>query len=229
MAGEFPNQPRTLRGAFVEFGLSIPRLFVAFQFNPLEIRRNRSLAISVPSDSNDTLRGQNLYHRESDLPRIQKQQRVKVNEETIDFELRLDATDKLNEGDAIAEQYGIAPHLSTLELMVHPKSESVLGAAVDDLLGLNNEGFSFTKSANPPLVLFIWGPKRVLPVNINSMNITETEFSPLLDPTRATVNVNLTVIEGTNAPYQYSKVLKEAAAALNLANIADIANVVVPG
>jgi hypothetical protein len=113
--------------------------------------------------------------------------------------------------------------------MVHPKSESLLGAAVDALLGLDEGGFSFTKKANPPLVLFIWGHKRVLPVNINSLNITETEFSPLLDPIRATVNVSLTVIEGSNVPYLYTKAVKEATSVLNLANIADIANVVVPG
>jgi hypothetical protein len=217
MAGEFPNQPRTLRGAFVEFGLSIPPLFVVFQFNPVQIRRNRRLSISVPSERWNTPRSESLHQTQSDLLEIQKLQQVNVNEETIDFELRLDATDKLNDGDFITEQFGIAPQLSTLELMVHPKSESLLGAAVDALLGLDEGGFSFTKKANPPLVLFIWGHKRVLPV------------SPLLDPIRATVNVSLTVIEGSNVPYLYTKAVKEATSVLNLANIADIANVVVPG
>jgi hypothetical protein len=66
-------------------------------------------------------------------------------------------------------------------------------------------------------------------VNINSLNITETEFSPTLDPIRATVSVNLTIIEGPNIPYTYSKAMKEVSSVLNLANIADIANVVIPG
>ena len=78
-------------------------------------------------------------------------------------------------------------------------------------------------------MLFIFGRKRVLPVNINSMNITETEFSTDLNPIRATVAVNLTVIEGKSVPYMYSKALKEAMSVLNLANIAEIANVMVPG
>ena len=34
MADGFPNKPKILRGAFVEFGLSLPPLFVVFQFNP---------------------------------------------------------------------------------------------------------------------------------------------------------------------------------------------------
>ena len=151
-----------------------------------------------------------------------------MQEQTINFDIRLDATDKLNDGDAITEQFGIAPQISTLELMVYPKDESLLGALVSSLLG-KPKGFSFTRGANPPLVLFIFGRKRVLPVNINSMNITETEFATDLNPIRATIAVNLTVIEGKSVPYLYSKAMVEAMSVLNLANIADVANVVVPG
>ena len=151
-----------------------------------------------------------------------------VQEQSISFDIRLDATDKLDEGDTITEQFGIAPQLATLELMVYPKDESLLGAALGALLG-KPKGFSFTRGANPPLILFIFGRKRVLPVNINSMNITETEFSTDLNPIRATVAVSLTVIEGKSVPYLYSKAMNEAMSVLNLANIADIANVVDPG
>jgi len=159
---------------------------------------------------------------------IQELQTVTVQEESIGFDIRLDATDKLNDGDAITEQFGIAPQLSTLELMVHPKEESLVGQALGSLLG-SPGGFSFTKKPNPPLILFIWGRKRVLPVNINSLNVTESEFSTDLNPIRATVSVNLTVIEGKSLPYMYTKVMKEAMSVLNLANIADIADVVIPG
>ena len=75
----------------------------------------------------------------------------------------------------------------------------------------------------------MWGYTRILPVNLTSMSITETEFNTHLAPTRATVNVSMTVIEGKSVPYTYSKVLKEAMSVLNLANITDLANVVVPG
>ncbi|MBE9534492.1 MAG: hypothetical protein IMF03_05775, partial [Proteobacteria bacterium] len=112
--------------------------------------------------------------------------------------------------------------------MIHPKDESLLGAALGSLLG-SSGGFSFTMGKNLPMILFIWGRKRVLPVNINSMNITETEFSTDLNPIRATASVSLTVIEGKNIPYTYSKAMKEAMSVLNLANITDIADVVIPG
>jgi hypothetical protein len=235
----FPNKPKILRGAFVEFGLSLPPLFVAFQFNPLQLSRSRSLTFAVPTPARPsgkdsttsqaptrTLR--QFHGRFSNLLDLQKKQVVTVQEQTISFDIRLDATDKLNDGDAITEQFGIAPQISTLELMVYPKGESLLGSLVGSLFG-KPKGFSFTRGSNPPLVLFIFGRKRVLPVNINSMNITETEFATDLNPIRATIAVNLTVIEGKSVPYLYSKAMVEAMSVLNLANIADVANVVVPG
>jgi hypothetical protein len=240
MTDGFPNKPKILRGAFVEFGLSLPPLFVVFQFNPVQLTRNRGLSFTFPGApgaaagtgsaeaSQRTLRTFHGQKQSADLLKLQKEQLVTVQEQTIGFDIRLDATDKLNEGDTITEQFGIAPQISTLELMVYPKQESLLGAVADALLG-KPKGFSFTRSANPPLILFIFGRKRVLPVNINSMNITETEFSTDLNPIRATVAVNLTVIEGTSVPYLYSKAMTEVMSVLNLANIADVQHVVVPG
>lgn len=254
MPGGFTIKPKILRGAFVEYGLSIPPLVVVFQFNPLQLTRNRSLTYSVPgwrqqieytkaaeeargdpaaAQRGETYQAQQItlrkFHQEyDDLPFIRDQQQVAPQEESIGFDIRLDATDKLNEGDAITEKFGILPRLATLELMVHPKDESLIGQALGDLLGPKG-GFSFTKSQNPPMILFIWGYTRVLPVNINSMNITETEFNPLLNPIRATVAVNLTVIEGRNPLYAYSKVIKEAMSAVNLVNLTEIADVVIPG
>lgn len=231
MTGGFPNKPRILRGAFVEYGLSLPPLFVVFQFNPVQLTRNRSLTYSAPSSGQTTGRGGSLrdFHKQfDDLTDLRDAQVVNVQEEVIGFEIRLDASDKLDEGDTITEQFGISPQLSTLELMVHPKDESLIGQALGALLG-SSGGFSFTRKPNPPLVLFIWGRKRVLPVNINSLNITEVLYSPDLNPVRATATVNLTVIEGKSIPYMYSKAMKEAMSVLNLANLTDIANVVIPG
>ncbi|MCP4158395.1 MAG: hypothetical protein GY757_62425, partial [bacterium] len=45
----------------------------------------------------------------------------------------------------------------------------------------------------------------------------------------AEIEVSVTVIEGKNIPYKYTKVMKEAMALLNLANITKMANVVIPG
>ncbi len=227
----FLNKPKILRGAFVEYGLSIPPLFVVFQFNPVQLTRNRSLSYAASSSAQINGEGKSLrdFHKKyADLGELRDKQVVTVQEEAISFEIRLDASDKLDEGDAITEQFGIAPQLSTLELMVHPKDESLLVKALSSLPGLSG-GFSFTRKPNPPLILFIWGRKRVLPVNINSLNITEILYSTDLNPIRATAAVNLTVIEGGGLPYMYTKAMKEVMSVLNLANITDIANVVIPG
>lgn len=247
------NAPRILRGAFVEYGLSIPPLFVVFQYNPVELTRTRSLSFAPPAEgavaaapaaaaapagtAAGTARGTTTAHTQSlrewhqkqkTLDGIQKEQTVTVQEETLSFDIRLDATDRMEAGDPIAATFGVLPQLATLELMTYPKQESQLGKALGSLLG-SQSFFSLTRRQNPPLVLFIWGHKRVLPVNINSLSIRETEFSTLLDPVRATVSVSLTVIEGNEPVFTVSKVAKEISSVLNLANIGDIANVVVPG
>lgn len=238
MSDGFPNKPRILHGAFVEFGLSVPPLAVVFQFNPLQLTRNRSLTFSAPNIQNPvpgqagqatapprTLR--DFHGPFRNLLDLQSQQLVTVQEQVIGFDIRLDASDKLDAGDPVTEQFGIAPQIATLELMVYPKDESVLAGALSALLGTPG-GFSFTRSANPPLILFIFGRKRVLPVNITSMNITETEFSADLNPIRASIGVSLTVIEGQSDPYLYTKAMTEAMSTVNLVNITDIGNVVVP-
>lgn len=240
MSDGFPNRPKILRGAFVEFGLSLPPLAVVFQFNPVQLTRNRALTFAAPNTQNPPTDGQpgqtaapqrtlRAFHsQKSNLLDLQKDQLVTVQEQTIGFDIRLDATDGLDAGDMITTQFGIAPQIATLELMVYPKDESLLASAVSKLLG-QPQGFSFSRSPNPPMILFIFGRKRVLPVNINSMNITETEFSADLNPVRASIAVNLTVIEGQSVPYRYSKAMIEAMSAVNLASVLDTSNVAIPG
>lgn len=237
MPGGLRQQPKVFRGAFVEYGLSFPPLVVVFQYNPEQLSRSRSQLFSIPGfpqraedGGGRTLRD---FHQDPafvDLLKLRDAQVVTMPPESLSFEIRLDATDKLNDGDAIAELHGIGPQLATLELMVAPKSESLFGAIIDELLP---GGFSFTDTKKPPMVLFIWGPKRVLPVNINSLQITETEFSTELDPIRATVAVDLTVIEGPNPPSLYSKLQKESMAGLPLtklalATLAEVKEVFIP-
>ena len=59
---------------------------------------------------------------------------------------------------------------------------------------------SNTKSAhtNPPkvlpLVFFWWGERRILPVKITQLSITETEFTPELTPIRAEVGLEMELL-----------------------------------
>ena len=234
MPGGLRNQPKIMRGAFVEYGLITPPLVVGFQFNPLQLSRNRTLNFSMPAEAeamgNITLRDFHQRQEFADLSALRDAQQVSINPETLSFDIRLDATDKLNEGDSVTEFFGIAPQLATLERMAEPKNAGVIGRVLDTLLP---GAFSFTGTKNPPMVLFVWGRKRVLPVNIDSMQITETEFSASLDPLRATVAVSLTVIEGPNAPYQYSHGTRNTLSELHQSRLAanalaDITDIVIP-
>ena len=236
MPNGFSNQPKILRGAFVEFGISLPPLIVVFQFNPLSITRTRTATVSLPpAKKSDVLRNLDFISQVKKDP-VQllkvrfKGTTVAVAQETLSFDIRLDATDKLNEGDALTQQFGIAPQLSTLELMMLPKGQSLMGEALSMLIGSAKNAFSLVDTAkNPPVILFIWGRKKVMPVEIKSMTIKEEEFSTDLNPIRATASVQLEVIEGPNAPFLYTKAMKEVMSLLNLANIGDIANTIVPG
>lgn len=196
MFGGFSNKPKIFRGAFVEYGLKmgqdpkIEKLAVVFQFNPEQLTRQHSLTFSF-NDQDSILD----FHQRTELADIQAGQQVDIQEETINFELRLDATDQLDLGEVMVGQFGIAPQLAILELMVRPVGEVLKHQLTD------RGNYSSERDNNPPLIVFVWGKQRVLPVNINSINITETEFNTQLEPTRATVAVSLTVIEGKNAIY----------------------------
>lgn len=236
MAGDFSNRPKILRGAFVEFGISLPPLIVVFQFNPLTISRSRSSWVNPPQTPENAQAAQNADFIQqiktggaSSLIQFRNGQSITVQPETINFDIRLDATDQLDQGDTLTEQFGIAPKLSTLELMMLPKSQSLLGGAISALLGGAPKNFAFFDSdRNPPIIIFVWGRKKTIPVNITSMQVREEEFTTDLNPVRATVSVSLEVIEGANLPFLYTQAMKEVMSLLNLANIAEVANTIVP-
>lgn len=45
-----------------------------------------------------------------------------------------------------------------------------------------------------PLVFFWWGERRILPIKITQLSITETEFTPELDPIRAEVSLEMELL-----------------------------------
>lgn len=236
LSGGFTNQPKILRGAFVEFGISIPPLIVVFQFNPLTISRTRGATPNAPRTPQASQGAQNLdftqqvgTNQSKSVVKERSGTTITVQQEKISFDIRLDASDKLNDGDTLTEQFGISPQLATLELMMLPKGQGLLQGAVSALLGSKPKSFAFFDEArDPPIILFVWGRKRILPVNILNMQINEQEFSTDLNPRRAVVSVSLEVIEGPNLPFLYSKAMKEVMSLLNLANIGQLANTMVP-
>jgi len=51
-----------------------------------------------------------------------------------------------------------------------------------------------------PLTLFIWGPKRVLPVRLTNFSITEDAYDVNLNPIRAKVSLGLSVLNYNDLP-----------------------------
>jgi hypothetical protein len=205
-----------LKGAFLKFKgglLGLPDI-VVFQFNPETVSRTPSLAQTDVTPS--TARWND--------PRAV----VAAPAESFSFSLRLDATDQLAAGNPIAIASGILPALSALELLMYP-----MPATEKKELEIPNSGAAYTYPPESlPVVLFFWGPFRILPVNVTSLSINEMEYDPLLNPTRAEVTVNLQVVSPPalgrthdklmQGAYQYTQTVKEVMSAINLANSAEL-------
>lgn len=215
-----PIRTKVLRGALVEYGLSLPPIVFTFQYNPESLSRGRTASYTAPGagDSSDGCRERSEAQERSRLAQ------VSVTAESISLTLQLDATDDLDAGDGLTRQFGIGPQLAALELMIYPKTDQLFGLPIGNLVG-GSDQFGAAQAKAIPILLFIWGRKRVLPVVMTSQQITEQEFFPDLNPKRAQVAVQLQVLEGFNPPYLYSHGWRTALSAMNLANIGDLANV----
>ncbi|BAU75940.1 hypothetical protein [Metapseudomonas furukawaii] len=211
-----------LRGALIEYGTDligpIPNV-VIFQYNPESLTRT----LEIPP-------------RPTGATQRETGQAGEKTFEKISFKAHFSAANLLDEGKVLAEMFGIGPQLAALEKMVLPSSKlaGLVGAAIDaigDALG----GGGDDAPAQPiprekyPRILFIWGLTRVLPVTIDSMSIAELEYDALLNPTRAEVDISLSVVAVDDCSddvlakgaLEYSTLAKEAQAIANLANTAE--------
>ena len=146
MSSGFPGRPKILKGAFIEYGISIPPLWVAFQFNPEQLTRSRNVSYSAPNANTETERTETTQDQQSDgstqstqtsrttmrrnnlrafhqrqnnasgdvLNAVRLGQNADPSSENLSFDIRLDASDDLNDGNVIAAGLGILPQLSTL-------------------------------------------------------------------------------------------------------------------
>jgi hypothetical protein len=169
----FSNSPKVLKGAIVGIDPMNPLASIAvFQYNPDTV--TRSLQVQGSGDGGDRSEAMRLK-----APPI----------ETIKMEVEIDATDQLEKADGITTALGIYPQLSALEMLVYPKSALVITNTV--LLALG------TVEVLPPIgpfTLLVWGIKRVVPVRLTELSITEEAFDQALNPTRAKVSLGLRVL-----------------------------------
>jgi hypothetical protein len=98
--------------------------------------------------------------------------------ELIYLTLELDATDQLErpEQNVSVAQNGLHPALATLESMMSLPTASA-------------------SKAEPKVVLFFWGPKRLLPARLVSLKVSEEAFDLGLNPVRVSIDLCLRVMQ----------------------------------
>jgi hypothetical protein len=166
--------PLIKKGALLVYepNTGIPLNTITFQYNPESLRRSlQPQSVGEQPDRTEVLRLKR--------PAI----------ETITCDIEIDATDLLAAQDPITLQYGIAPQLSTLELLVYPSSAVLVANEVLSLVGTVE---ILPMSSN--LTVLSLGPNRVAPIKLNSIEITEEQFDPQLNPIRAKVALSMRVL-----------------------------------
>ena len=107
----------------------------------------------------------------------------------ISAEIELDATDKLERGDRTAHQMGIHPELAALERLVYPDE-----GEANRMASLATWGSIEVAPIVTPLVLFVWGPRRIVPVRVESVQVSEQLFDTNLNPIQASVTLQMRVL-----------------------------------
>lgn len=197
------------KGALVEYSLALPPLALSFEFNPQTLSRTRT--IQLRTGNAPGTRGGYDFTLPTETPRVA--QGVTVQPESFTIDILIDASDRLMEGDAIAEQFGIEPELATLRTMVEPKSQGPGGLQMLSSLGLGG-GRAFQRDECASVLLFVWGT-HILPIFLTSVKVDEMAHMPSLVPYRAKVQLTMQVIEGNNPFFKVEKVRQVAMAALN--------------
>ena len=179
-----------MKGALVELvpaaGGSAPNALVpnviVFQFNPETLKHSFTQTLSPPPPSG---------HQESDPLAVSG-----PPGETFSFTLILDSNDQLADSDASvaddAKKFGLYTRLAALEMLIHP---TAIANLLKEPPGGRRKGKRNTPAALVPVVLFVWGPGRILPVRVTSLSFNETLYdAALLNPTHAEVQIELRVL-----------------------------------
>jgi hypothetical protein len=236
----YSRSPKLLKGALIEFSERfigpIPNVIV-FQYNPEMMTRTLEVwsqgGGGESSASNDTSHTAQPF----DPP------------ETFTLALELDAADALENPAAhpVAFISGVADRIAAMEMLLYPQGDSLLGGLLGSVsVSVGGAGASVGGAAGAaagggvqpvprgtvPVVLFVWGPGRIVPVRLTSFTVEEQAYSPLLYPIRAKVSIGLKILTPKDFPtchrklseelaitaFNFTRKQKEVLAAANMAN-----------
>jgi hypothetical protein len=182
MPDGFPGRPLLLKGALVvfELALPIPTNIIIFQYNPEMM--TRKLEQSAGGDQSCA----SGAPRNPCLNAGDTRNSLQAPIESYSLTIELDAADQLEENDLVTRAVGLHPALAALELLLYPSSTDLILNKALSLLGT-----SIIAPTQIPLVLFVWGAPRVVPVQVTSISITEQAFDQLLNPIQAKVDLTM--------------------------------------
>jgi hypothetical protein len=234
-----------LKGALLSFtatgGLGLPPLpnVIVFQINPETITHAWTEAASPPPPQ----------PKPNEPPVHVSALAVTGNPgESFSFTLMLDSDEQISDvstdpvGAGLAMLSGVYTRLAALELLQFPSSpaDSSLVGGVSSAASAATQGASASDSSSQavpvslaPVVLFAWGPMRIVPVRVTAFSVNEKLFDELLNPTHAEATITLSVLTPqdladvpspmggiASAAYSYTQGLRQVQAIANLAESA---------
>lgn len=175
--------PRTLKAGVVVMDRdsgSVQRV-ITLQYTPDSL--TRSLKPQGPAEGGDRLEALRLTG-----PPV----------ETLSLEAEMDATEQLEfpQRNRTAVEVGIGAQIAALEILLYP--------ALADLQAANDLAARGTIEILPavtPLMLFVWGTYRVLPVRITEFSVVEEAFDTSLNPIRAKISLGMRVLSVNDLPF----------------------------
>lgn len=210
----YSQSPLLLKGALIYFGtpmlIPAPNIIV-FQYNPDTMTRSfkpweplvKPVSTGSDESSKKAYQGELKAYNEGlanlSLPYDPT--------ETFSLNLELDAHDDIETPgqNQLAKLTGVAARLAAIEMLLYPLGDSALNGLLgsvsvsvgDFSLDMAFKGRSEQLSRmDAPIVLFFWGPGRIVPVRLTSLTIEEQQYSPRLYPVRAKATVGLRVLTG---------------------------------
>jgi hypothetical protein len=180
-------RPKLLRGGLVQFATSPPGVVnvISFQYNPDSLSRTltpRGMG-GEPGDRLETLR------------------LTGPPKETIKLDAEFDATEESPAyvaapyRDDVRLSVGLLPTLAALDGLISPTRDQIVQTTT-----LSNQGELEIAPVEAPLTLLVWGSKRIVPVLVTSLGITEEAFGAQLQPIRAKVSLELKVLTSNDFP-----------------------------
>jgi hypothetical protein len=178
-SGGYSRSPKFQRGALVQLPTSLTfpiPVIIPFQYNPATLRR--TIHPYNPPQLDDS--GRSILAPSSQPADPQQE---------ISMEIELDASDELDQDDTLAGQFGVAHRIAAIESLLFV-GENLLSALLSLIPGVPTGAMR----SSVPIVFFVWGIGRILPVRITSYSIEEQLFLTSLFPSQAKIQLSMQVL-----------------------------------